>query len=421
MNAAGISAARHNLRQLTAMRYIVLGAFALTLAGLAQAFPDHPPQSALPVLLTLFVGLNIWTRRRTRGPRPISEIEFFGHILIDIGGLSLLLYFTGGATNPLVSYFLVPVSIAAATLTRALSWAVTGIAFLCYSLLLLWYQPVPALLPATHPAHINLHVLGMWANFAVSAGLLSYFLLNMATELRRQQQRLARQREEQLRDEQLLSIATLAANAAHELGTPLNTMRLLVDGGRQDTQGLDKSALDTLSHQLDRCRETLKKLVHAGDLRHSTPAIHEVRAYLQRLVDDWRVIRPEVTPRLDFSPKAPKVIAEFPPNLAAAIQNLLDNAADVSGEVHISARWDHRRLELQVRDFGPGFRASGDVPRPGNSSKPEGLGLGLFLSHATIERCGGEVALTPAPGGGTLTRIQLPLSEVADESSLSRH
>lgn len=133
--------------------------------------------------------------------------------------MSVLLYLTGGASNPLVSYYLVPVSIAAATLARQLSWAVAGLAFACYSLLLVWYRPVAALAPAMHHGDVNLHVLGMWANFAVSAGLISYFLVNMATELRRQQQHLTRQREEQLRDEQLLGIATLAAGAAHELGT----------------------------------------------------------------------------------------------------------------------------------------------------------------------------------------------------------
>ncbi len=414
------SAVRHNLRQLTTIRYIVLSAFALALIGFATGLPGQSLPIALLGLLGLFGALNLWTRHRTRLARPISEIEFFGHLLIDIGGLSLLLYFTGGATNPLVSYFLVPVSIAAATLTRRPSWAVTGLAFLCYSLLLIWYRPVPALLPATEHAHVNLHVLGMWANFAVSAGLISYFLLNMAAELRRQQQHLARRREEQLRDEQLLGVATLAAGAAHELGTPLNTMRLLVDGAREDHQGLSNGELHTLSQQLDRCRDTLRKLVHAGDQRHSKPAAHQVRDYLRALVASWRVTRPDADPHLDLASDSPALLAEFHPTLGPAIQNLLDNAADASAEVHIGARWDRNRLELDIRDFGPGFRRpySDPTPQLGRSSKPEGLGLGLFLSHATIERCGGTVALTPAPGGGTLTRILLPLTQAFDEAQL---
>src|SRR5690606_23490042 len=177
----------------------------------------------------------------------------------------------------------------------------------------------------------------------------------------------------------------------------------------------------TLSQQLDRCRDTLRKLVQAGDLRHSTPAAHQVRDYLQTLVASWRVTRPDADPRVDLAADSPALLAEFHPSLAPAIQNLLDNAADASTEVNIRARWDHARLELDIRDFGPGFRRPHGDPTPqlGHSSKPEGLGLGLFLSHATIERCGGTVALTPAPGGGTLTRILLPLSQAFDDAQLS--
>ena len=198
-------------------------------------------------------------------------------------------------------------------------------------------------------------------------------------------------------------------------------MKLLVDGAREDCQGLSNSELHTLSRQLDRCRDTLRKLVHAGDLRHSKPAAHEVRSYLRALVASWQVTRPDADPRLDLAPGGPTLVAEFHPTLAPAIQNLLDNAADASAEVHIDARWDHDRLELDIRDFGPGFRRPRGDPTPqlGRSSKPEGLGLGLFLSHATIERCGGTVTLTPAPGGGTLTRILLPLTEAVHETQIS--
>jgi two-component system, sensor histidine kinase RegB len=415
MDTSGNAAARLNLRRLTALRYIALSACTLALPGVAPWLPDQPLPVALLGLLALFAALNALARYRTRRPRPISEGEFFGHLLLDIGGLSLLLYFTGGATNPLVSYLLVPVCIAAATLTRRLSWTVTGLAFACYSLLLLWYRPVPALLPAAHHAEVNLHVLGMWANFAVSAGLIGHFLLDMAAELRRQQRALARQREEQLRDEQLLSIATLAAGAAHELGTPLNTMQLLVDGAREDRQALAGAELDTLARQLERCRGTLRRLARRGELGDSPPAACPVREYLEALAERWRVIRPQARLQLRLDPDSPALAARFHPTLEPAVQNLLDNAADASAEVEMTARWDRSRLVLDIRDAGPGFRhPPGDAPvRPGASSKPGGLGLGLFLSHATIERHGGSVELTPAAGGGTLTRVLLPLPDPA--------
>lgn len=406
------TAARHNLRQLTAIRYVLLTALALALLGLPE-LAEPPIRQALALLLVLFAALNAFTRRRTRLPQPISDGEFFGHLLIDIGGLSLVLYLTGGASNPLVSYYLVPVSIAAATLTPRLSWAVAALAFGCYSLLLLWYRPVAALAPAMHHGDINLHVLGMWANFAVSAGLLSYFLVNMATELRRQQQHLARQREEQLRDEQLLAIATLAAGAAHELGTPLNTMKLLIDGAREETPGLSTADLDTLSAQVERCRVTLRKLVQAGDPRHGELAARPIREYLESLVERWQVIRPDAQASIRLDASSPALDAHFHATLAPALQNLLDNAADASPRIDIEGHWSATQLELCIRDFGPGIRQDSTPPRPGRSNKPDGLGLGLFLSHATIERHGGAVTLSPAPDGGTLTQIRLPLENKA--------
>lgn len=408
ISASATTTARHNLRQLTSIRYVLLAALALCLLGLPE-LAEPPIRQALALLLLLFVALNAFTRRRTQLQRPISEGEFFGHLLIDIGGLSMLLYLTGGASNPLVSYYLVPVSIAAATLSRRLSWAVAALAFAAYSLLLLWYRPVAALAPTTHHGDLNLHVLGMWANFAVSAGLISYFLVNMAAELRTQQQRLARQREEQLRDEQLLGIATLAAGAAHELGTPLNTMKLLIDGAREEHQGFSGAELDTLSTQVERCRVTLRKLVQAGDPHHGELVARPVREYLEGLVARWQVIRPDARVSLTLDAADLPVRARFHPTLEPALQNLLDNATDASPRIEVAGRWHDARLELRIRDFGPGIRQDGMPPRPGRSDKPDGLGLGLFLSHATIERHGGTVELSPAPGGGTLTRVLLPL------------
>lgn len=411
MIPAGPTTARHNLRQLTAIRYVLLAVLALALLGLGAELAEPRVRQALALVLVLFAALNTFTRRRTRLSRPISDGEFFGHLLLDIGGLSLVLYLTGGASNPLVSYYLVPVSIAAATLGRRLSWAVTGLAFTCYSLLLVWFRPVEALSPAAHHSDLNLHVLGMWANFAVSAALIGYFLVNMAETLRHQQQRIARQREAQLRDEQLLGIATLAAGAAHELGTPLNTMKLLIDGAREEHQGFSGVDLDTLSAQVERCRVTLRKLVRAGDPHHGEIEARPVREYLESLVERWQVIRPDaqVSVRLDVA--SPTVDARFDATLEPALQNLLDNAADASSRIAIEGHWSTAQLELCIRDFGPGIRQDATPPRPRHSDKPDGLGLGLFLSHATIERHGGTVTLAPAPGGGTLTHVRLPLAD----------
>jgi len=139
---------------------------------------------------------------------------------------------------------------------------------------------------------------------------------------------------------------------------------------------------------------------------------HPVREYLESLVERWRVIRPDARPCIALDASSPPLRASFHPTLEPALQNLLDNAADASPRIEVKGCWNHARLELSIRDFGPGIPTARIPPRPGHSDKPDGLGLGLFLSHATIERHGGTVSLAPATGGGTLTRILLPLEEV---------
>lgn len=414
---AATSAARENLRRLTAIRYIALGGQLLALAFFAGMAPELP-LTALITLIGFFAILNASTHWRCSRPRPITEPEFFGHLVFDIAGLTILLYLSGGATNPFVSYFLVPISIAAATLPARHVWAVTGLALVSYSVLIFRYLPLPILAPH-HSAGldgtggINSHVIGMWFNFAISAGLITYFVVQMAAALRRQEQELTARREEQLQDEQLLGIAILAAGAAHELGTPLNTMKLVVDN--LATEPLPASIADdvaTLERQIERCRETLRTLVQAAGIMNREQPLQSVADYTRELIKRWRVIRPDVVAAVNIDSASPTLIARFHPALAQSLYNLLNNAADASPQrIEIDIRWDLDTMHFSIRDHGPGVdvRLMEKLARPLASAKPGGLGLGLFLSHSTLNRHGGRVTLANADLGGTLTTVQLPL------------
>lgn len=414
---AATSAARENLRRLTAIRYIALGGQLLALAFFAGMAPELP-LTALITLIGFFAILNALTHWRCSRPRPITEPEFFGHLVFDIAGLTILLYLSGGATNPFVSYFLVPISIAAATLPARHVWAVTGLALASYSVLIFRYLPLPILAPHHNAGldgtgGINSHVIGMWFNFAISAGLITYFVVQMAAALRRQEQELTARREEQLQDEQLLGIAILAAGAAHELGTPLNTMKLVVDN--LTTEPLPASITDdvaTLERQIERCRETLRTLVQAAGIMNREQPLQSVADYTRELIKRWRVIRPDVVAAVNIDSASPTLIARFHPALAQSLYNLLNNAADASPQqIEIDIRWDLDTMHFSIRDHGPGVdvRLVEKLARPLASAKPGGLGLGLFLSHSTLNRHGGRVTLANADAGGTLTTVQLPL------------
>ena len=186
------SAARRNLQRLNIIRCIAIGGQFLALYYFWVVEDIGLPGNILTTILLMYSAVLAISSWRGHWRLPITELEFFGHLLVDIAFFTALLYFSGGASNPFVSYYLVPISIAAATLPSGYGWLIAALSLGAYSGLLQYNYPVAALSP--HHGHhgsesggINLHLIGMWANFLVSAALITFFVARMAVELRRQE------------------------------------------------------------------------------------------------------------------------------------------------------------------------------------------------------------------------------------------
>lgn len=377
------------------------------------------PFTEILIALVILTGVNLLTFSRLRQALPVTELEFFIQLLIDLFCLSAVFYFSGGANNPFVSYFLVPVCISAATLGSAYTFIITGLSILSYSLLLFFNVPLPVLAPDHHQHHnnsLNLHVLGMWLNFFISAGLITYFVVKMARDLRAQEVQLNRWREDQLRDEQVMAVATLAAGTAHELGTPLSTMKVLISELREeyvDNPQLHKD-LTLLQGQVNQCATTLRDLVNkAEQAKDGKIAAESVQTYCDNLIQRWKVLRPDVKSHIEFAQDIPAISAIFSPTIAQAILNLLNNAADASPEdIHIYIQWDMDSILWMIEDSGPGIaeEVSAHLGKSFISTKNKGLGIGLLLTQATINRHGGTVTLHKRIPKGTITRMQIPLT-----------
>ena len=266
----------------------------------------------------------------------------------------------------------------------------------------------------------NLHILGMWANFAISGALITYFIRSIARTLRQYQQKIAEQRETQLRDEPLLAVrvpvtvAALAAGTAYELGTPLNTMKIIIDE-LIDKRKKSVEDLLLLNQQINTCKSTLKKLLMTAEKSQSSDQNPvPVRDYFSALLSRWQLMRPNVNVSMNLakdSCDAP-VTAAFHLTIEQSIINPLDNAADASPEsVEVSIQWTADRPTIDIRDHGPGLDLN-DIDNLGQAfvtHKDDGLGLVLFLSRATLTRFGGTVSSRNAPLGGTYTQISLSL------------
>jgi two-component system sensor histidine kinase RegB len=409
------SAIRQNLVRLSSIRAVALLGQIVALLYFTLITPIGLPATAIALVLAIYASVTAATWQRSRMPVPIADNEFFIHLLADILFFSLLLYFSGGASNPFISYYLIPISIAAITLSRRYSIFVALAAMAAYSLLLKYYMPISAIAPSHHHGGGNnsLHILGMWANFAISAAIIIYFVSRMASALKIQQQQIALQREAQLRDEQLLAVGTLAAGTAHELGTPLNTMKLIVDEMMAD--GADNPDLTVLNQQIDQCKTTLKQLLTtAEESQSSRLEAQSVQNYFAKIVERWQLMRPTLKTNIRFA-DCPDRVALFDSTIAQSILNLLNNAADASIDVDVDISWNTDLATIDIRDYGAGLDPAKmeSLGEAFVTDKADGMGLGLFLSQATLTRFGGSVSLQNIAdsdtGGGTLTRILLPL------------
>ena len=407
------SPAAINLRRLVVYRYLVLAALIIGVSvAVVRALPL--PFWQLTVVIVIYAVLNLITWLRLRWlDRSVGEQELFLHLLSDVFILAALLYFTGGSTNPFVSLFLLPLTLAAASLPGRYTWVVAAAAIFCYSMLMKWYFP----LPHQDGGNFNVHVLGMWFGFVLSAILISYFAVKMGATLRERERALALARENSLRDERIVALGTLAAGAAHELGTPLATMAVLAKDLESEcaaTPGLAEP-LQVLRGQITRCKAILSQLaISTGQTRAEAGRDQALDNYLKETLENWQKGRPSTTirPIWDGTLPPPRIIADQ--TLTHAITNILNNAADASErDVEVAGHWNENELRLEVCDRGEGLdaKAISHAGEPFFTTKPpgQGLGLGLFLAQSTITRLGGKVELFNRQGGGACARIVLPL------------
>ena len=422
-----LAAAQLNLQRLLLIRLIV---FVCQLSALAFAwFLDYSLEyTPIISVMGFILVINAWVFFRLLHQSIVSDQEFLLHLLFDVLSLSVLLYFGGGASNPFVSFFLVPITISAAILPWTYTWAVAGISLACYTFLLFFYRPLSILMPedmnmSSMGGLPNLHIIGMWCNFIVSAVLITYFVVKMAAEIRSQDIKLNDYREDNMRNEQILAVATQAAGTAHELGTPLNTMTILVREMADDYQENPALAKDiaTLEMQLASCKKSLQEMVKRADLRNAGKARQSaIPAFIEQILEQWGLLRPEVRLNQKFiaANESPQIHVDS--TLQQAIVNILNNAADASPEgIDLAVDWNTENWTLTIRDYGKGvdeemmaYLGSEIV-----SNKEKGMGVGMILSQASIERMGGEVSISSHPEQGTLTQIRLPVLNTSAQIS----
>jgi two-component system, sensor histidine kinase RegB len=404
-----------SIRRLVVVRWWVLATAAVAVLAVPLLLDIALPAPPMLAAIALALGWNALTARRLATATDAAATELFSQLCLDLVLFSVLLFFSGGATNPLVSLLLPPVAVAALTLPPRLVAAVAAVAVGAYSLLMVSFVP----LPFDDPARATrLHLGGMWLTFVVSVALIGWFILRMTATIRSRDAELAAAREQALRDERVLALGTLAAGAAHELGTPLATMAVLAGELEHDAAATPATRADLalLREQIAHCKRIITGLSErAGAERAECAERMRCDDWLEAVHAGWRALRGETPSELKIVGTGATPIVVVEPTLEQGIVNLLDNAARAGGPIEVRVDWDERQLLIEIGDHGPGFSAealarAGQAPFPAHAA---GSGIGLLLTRAAIERLGGRLELCNQPQGGGLVRVALPLARIA--------
>lgn len=428
MTGAGLAAPRHasdtaghaNMRQLVELRWLaVLGQLTtilLTQYVLGVALPLGAMLAVLFGLVALNVASLLLLRRRTRA---ITNAALFSALLLDVAALSAQLYLSGGATNPFVSLFLLQVVLGSVLLDRWSSWALVGATTLAFALLTAVYRPI-VLPPSLRQSLFGLHIQGMFVCFALVAVLLVLFVTRINANMRAQDRHLAEIRRQAIEEEHIVRIGMLASGAAHELGTPLSSLSVILGDWRR-TAAIARDPelrrdVAEMEAELARCKAIVTRiLLSSGEARGEESAATTVRGLFDRVIAEWRAARDFAPMRYDdrFGSDVP-IASDIV--LQQALFSLLDNAAEVSPDgIDIQLARANDTILLSVRDHGPGFASDqlADFGKPYNSSKPgPGRGLGLFLAANVARVLGGTLSARNLPDAGAEVTLRLPLAAI---------
>ena len=388
------------MHQLIQLRWIAVGGQLLTIlivyAGLGIALPLGWMLGTLAALalFNLFSQFVWWRTGR------VSNAALLAALLVDVASLAFQLHLGGGIANPFVFLFLLQVALATVLLRPPGNWIVAAATALS----------VAALIAVPSPTRIDvdlskgladLYVQGLLICFVLIAALLVVFITRIGRILRERDARLAELRQRAAEEEHIVRMGLLASGAAHELGTPLSTLSVIL-GDWQHLPSMSSEAeiyhdLVEMQAQVARCKSIVTNiLLAAGKTRGEAPVQSTLHAFLDELAEQWRTLsnpagfryRRRVVPN-------PWIVADA--GLRQMVFNVLDNALEVSParvELEVSGRDDD--LVIEVRDAGPGFDAEvlDRLGTPYNSTKGRaGGGLGLFLSVNVARTLGGRLAL----------------------------
>lgn len=423
---SGSSPSRSSVVLLTQLRWIAVFGQLATIVIVSQVLKVRLPLAPLLLAPLLLMVINLTVARVVLQRRSFTQQEMFLALMVDVVALCWQLYYSGGATNPFTFLFLLQIVIAAIILEARWSWLVALNACLC--MVLLTFRYVPLRLPGRYAAdHFHLYIYGSLFCFVLAAVLLIVFVVRLDRTRRDNDAQLAAFQQQAAEEDHIIRMGLLASGAAHELGTPLSSISVILgDWSREPAIAADPDMAGDLAdvrRELERCKTIVSGiLMSAGEVRGIDPAVTGVRDFLRDIAEEWR---PRIAGELrlvDRLERDTTIIAD--PGLRQIIGNVIDNAIEVSPALVLIEAWQQgegasRELVLTISDRGPGFAPEmiGRIGQPYASTKGrDGGGLGLFLVVNVIRKLGGRVSVENRGTGGASVQLAIPFATLALET-----
>ena len=391
----------------------------LSLILLAQfLFHIELPLRWMAIPLAAMAGSNIILHRFMNF---FSSRYALGLLLaLDTVFLTALLAFSGGPANPFSLLFLVEITLSAVVLSKAWTWILGGLSILGFASLFWAHVRVPVFEGHHDSGGFSIHLVGMWIAFSVGALLITVFIGKVSEALRRQEQEALQFQQRLAHHERLASIATLAAGAAHELGTPLAT--IAVASRELELYGTDTgkgaSVVDDarlIRSEVDRCSEILRQMSgRGGEPTGEFPTsigLKEICAQVRDGLANGKAHLIDIQVAEDSTTVLPASAARQA--LLALVKNALDSSAD-GQRITLAAQCAAGKIRFTVQDAGCGMSPETlrRVSEPFFTTKGtgRGLGLGTFLVRIFAERLNGSLTFESEAGAGTTAILELPLN-----------
>ena len=438
-NEIGVDPIEQGLRldTLVRVRWVTIICQSFTILFVSNILNFPIPQTACWLLIALSIAVNIFSKYTKTNTLRLSNNAAALHLTFDALHLSALLYFTGGLLNPFSFFLLAPVFISTTTLRLRETISLGLLVTISATVLVVYHDPLP-MHPDQEMSFNNYYLIGIWASLMTCLVFMGFYAYRVTEESRNLAAALTATELVLAKEQHLSAIDGLAAAAAHELGTPLSTIAVVIkelnrEWGDHPQLGSD---IELLNSQTNRCRDILGKLSSLDSESGGPMAAVRLTDLINEVVQPHRDfgIELEINRHASVLEEKEIPLVKRLPGVLYGLGNILENAIDFArAKVDITIAWDEDAILIKIVDDGPGFREAvaarlGEPYVTSRASKPGrkkqqieggGLGLGIFIAKTLLERSGAKIDFSNLTGQhkGAIVTILWPTEALIFKST----